>query len=208
MKKLSVFVYGLLGGLCIALGGVAFLSIENKVVGALFFTLGLFTIVTNGFFLFTGKVCYVFENPPGYLADVALIWLGNFAGAFLTAQLVSLTRIAAISERAAALCAAKLGDSPLSIFILAFFCNLCIFIAVDGFNRNSHELGKYLALFLGVAGFILCGFEHCVANMFYFSMAGAWSGKALLYLLVMTAGNIVGGVLIPLLRSWRNKVNS
>ena len=48
--------------------------------------------------------------------------------------------------------------------------------------------------------FILCGFEHCVANMYYFSVAGMWSGKALVYLLVMTLGNSVGGILFPLVR--------
>ena len=48
--------------------------------------------------------------------------------------------------------------------------------------------------------FILCGFEHCVANMYYFSVAGMWSGKTLLYLLVMTLGNAVGGVVFPVIR--------
>ena len=48
--------------------------------------------------------------------------------------------------------------------------------------------------------FILCGFEHCVANMFYFTVGRAWSGKAVLYLLIMTAGNAAGGVSLPLLR--------
>ena len=77
---------------------------------------------------------------------------------------------------------------------------MMIYIAVEGFNRNPHELGKYLALFFGVVVFILCGYEHCVANMYYFSVAGAWSGKALLYLLVMTLGNAAGGVVFPVLR--------
>ncbi len=54
--------------------------------------------------------------------------------------------------------------------------------------------------FLGVMVFILCGFEHCVANMYYFSVAGMWSGKTLLYLLVMTLGNAVGGVVFPVIR--------
>ena len=48
--------------------------------------------------------------------------------------------------------------------------------------------------------FILCGFEHCVANMYYFTMGGAWSGRAVLYLLVMTVGNAAGGVIGPLAR--------
>ena len=106
----------------------------------------------------------------------------------------------ALAERAAGLCEVKLADSPVSIFLLAVFCNLLIYIAVEGFRRNPHELGKYLSLFFGVMVFILCGFEHCVANMYYISIAGMWSGKSLLYILVMTLGNAAGGVLLPWIR--------
>ena len=59
-------------------------------------------------------------------------------------------------------------------------------------------MGKYIGIFLGVTVFILCGFAHCVANMFYFSAANVWGGWALLYMLVMTLGNACGGVIIPL----------
>ena len=81
-----------------------------------------------------------------------------------------------------------------------FFCNVLIYLAVDGYARIPNDVGKMLALFFGVMVFILCGFEHCVANMYYFSMAGAWSGKTVLYLLIMTAGNSLGGIAVPLLR--------
>ena len=206
MKTLKTFVYGVLAGICIAIGGTVFLSVENKAVGALFFTAGLFTICTFGFYLFTGKVCYVFERDKVYALDLPVIWLGNLAGAWLTAALERLTRIApALTERAVTLCTAKLSDGPGSIFLLAVFCDILIFIAVDGFAKNPHELGKYLSLFFGVMVFILCGFEHCVANMYYFSIAGMWSGKTLLYVLIMTLGNAVGGVLLPLLRRWKDK---
>ena len=43
--------------------------------------------------------------------------------------------------------------------------------------------------------FILAGFEHCVANMFYFSVANIWNLHTLLYLLVMSLGNFAGGLL-------------
>ncbi|MBE6996248.1 MAG: formate/nitrite transporter family protein, partial [Ruminococcaceae bacterium] len=56
--------------------------------------------------------------------------------------------------------------------------------------------------------FILCGFEHCVANMFYFSVANVWSAKTVLYLLVMSVGNAVGGVLIPLCRQLKQKAEA
>ena len=71
---------------------------------------------------------------------------------------------------------------------------------MEGYRSIPHEAGKYLAIFFGVTVFVLCGFEHCVANMFYFTVGRAWSGQAVLYLLIMTAGNAVGGVSLPLLR--------
>lgn len=203
MSRFQVFVSGILAGVCIAIGGTVFLSLDNKVVGALFFTAGLFTICTFGLHLFTGKVCYVFEKDESYALDIPFIWLGNLAGTWGTARIVRCTRIGtALAEKATGLCETKLGDSLISIFLLAIFCNILIYIAVEGFNKIPHAVGKYLALFFGVVVFILCGFEHCVANMYYFSAAGIWSGKTLLYLLVMTLGNAIGGVLFPLVRSW------
>lgn len=65
MRALKLFVSSVLGGACIGLGGVAYLSLENRLAGALFFTVGLFTICTFGFHLFTGKVCYVFQKGGG-----------------------------------------------------------------------------------------------------------------------------------------------
>ena len=197
----GVFISAVLAGIAIALGGTVFLSLENKVLGALFFTVGLFTVCTLGLNLFTGKVCYVFEQDRAYAAALPVIWLGNLAGAWLTAALERLTRIGPqLRERALALCETKLSDNLLSIFVLALFCNILIYLAVDGYKNNPHEPGKYLALFFGVTVFILCGFEHCVANMYYFSAAGVWRLRTLGYLLVMTLGNAAGGVLFPLLR--------
>lgn len=201
MKLLKEFIFSVAAGICIGIGGTAFLSIDNKVIGALFFTVGLFVIVTNGYNLFTGKVCYVFDNPPKYVALCALIWAGNFVGTFLVGALIRLTRIAdAVVPKAQGLCQAKTADGFLSIFILAVFCNIMIYIAVDGYKNIEHQVGKYLALFLGVAGFILCSFEHCIANMFYFSVGGAWNAEAFICLGIMTLGNAVGGVVFPLIK--------
>ena len=87
-----------------------------------------------------------------------------------------LTRIAPkLAGSAALLCETKLSDNLGGGFLLAIFCNLLIFIAVDGFKHHSHEIGKYLGLFFGVVAFILCGFEHCVANMYFFTIGGVWS---------------------------------
>ncbi len=205
MEKFKIFLSSILAGMAIAIGGIANLTLENKVAGAIFFTAGLFTVCVFGFHLFTGKVCYVFENKAGYIVDLIVIWLGNLAGAVITAFLVLQTRISGINEKAVTMASAKLSQSPLSVFILGIFCNIMIYIAVEGYRSSKHELGKYLALFFGVTVFVLCGFEHCVANMFYLTMANAWDAKALVFILINTAGNILGGILIPAVRLVINK---
>ena len=60
--------------------------------------------------------------------------------------------------------------------MLAIFCNVLIYIAVEGYRSIENSLGRYLAVFFGVTVFVVCGFEHCVANMYYFTAAGAWFG--------------------------------
>ena len=205
MSRAKVFVSAILAGMSIGFGGAAFLSVESRVVGAALFTIGLFVVCTFGFHLFTGKVCYVFQNDRRFALDLPLIWLGNLAGTGVTALLYRLTRSGAISEKAMALCQVKLDDGLLSLFVLGVLCNIFIYIAVEGYQRNPHELGKYLSLFFGVMVFILTGTEHCVADMFYFWTAGAWSGRAILCILVISLGNAVGGVSIPLLRAYLQK---
>ena len=72
-----------------------------------------------------------------------------------------------------------------------------IFLAVYGVANFKGEIAKMLALLFGVSIFVLCGFEHCVADMFYFTFARAWSFDAILRILVITLGNTVGGLLVP-----------
>ena len=57
MKQLQTYISGIMAGLAIALGGTVYLSVENQIVGALFFTVGLFTVCTMNFQLYTGRVC-------------------------------------------------------------------------------------------------------------------------------------------------------
>ena len=151
MKRSKVFLSAVLAGLCVGYGGIVFLSLENKVIGAAAFTIGLFVICTFGFHLFTGKVCYVFQNNRNYAIDLPVIWLGNLAGTGLSAGCANLTRLApALREKAASLCQIKLDDSLFSLFLLGILCNILIYIAVEGYKSNPHELGKYLSLFFGV----------------------------------------------------------
>ena len=200
MNRFKVFLSAVLAGLCVGFGGLVYLQVENRVFGAALFTIGLFFICSLGFHLFTGKVCYVFRNDRDYALNLPLIWLGNLLGTGLTAGAASLTRsVSLLRENAMALCQVKLGDGLLSLFFLGMLCNIFIYLAVEGYARNPHELGKYLSLFFGVMVFILAGTEHCVADMFYFWMAGAWSGRAFLCVLVISLGTAVGGILFATL---------
>ncbi|MDR0974446.1 MAG: formate/nitrite transporter family protein [Ruminococcus sp.] len=189
----DVFVKAILAGLSISIGGTVFLSVESRPLGAFLFAVGLFAILTRGFKLFTGAIGYFWERDKRFKLECLVIWAGNFAGTFLGAILINLTRISAVSEKASALVDVKLADTPLSVFILAIFCGMLMYIAVHGWNTAEKGAVKIIACIVPVAVFILCGFEHCIANMYYFSLAFSFANPTMwLYLLLMTLGNAVG----------------
>lgn len=200
-KNIKMFLLAIGAGLAISIGGTVYLSVDNKIIGSLLFAVGLYAIVLNGLFLYTGKVGYlvVQSDKIEYLGLLAITWLGNLAGTWIGAVAVLNTRIQGIRENAVGICETKLADEPLSIFLLAIFCGILMYIAVDGFKEKDNPL----ILFFCVSVFILSGFEHCIANMFYFSIAGAWSLKTIVYLIIMTLGNSLGGMLIPSLKNWK-----
>ena len=200
-KNIKMFLLAVGAGLAISIGGTVYLSVDNKIIGSLLFAVGLYAIVLNGLFLYTGKVGYlvVQSDKIEYLGLLAITWLGNLAGTWIGAVAVLNTRIQGIRENAVGICETKLADGPLSVFLLAIFCGILMYIAVDGFREKENPL----ILFICVSVFILSGFEHCIANMFYFSIAGAWSLKTIVYLIIMTLGNSLGGVLIPSLKKWK-----
>ena len=148
----GLFLYAVLAGFSIGIGGTVFLRLKDafpggNVVGALLFTIGLFTVCTRGYALFTGKSCYLFDNPwPAYLGDLAVFWVGNLLGAMLIAWLESLTGLvgaeSGINVTAAALVGGKMSATYLGLFVLGILCNICIFIAVNGYAKNPHEVGK------------------------------------------------------------------
>ena len=202
-RYLHAFVLAVLAGIAIGIGGTVYLSMDNKTAGALMFTVGLYTICIHGLNLYTGKVGYAPNQPAAYLLDLLVIWAGNLAGTGMAALGVRQTRISGIADKAAALCEVKLQDSMASLFLLAVFCGFLMFIAVDGYKQS----GSPVILFLGVRAFILCGFDHCIADMFYFSVAGMWPGRAVAAVLVITLGNSVGGILIPLAKKNAVRIN-
>ena len=204
MKKLADFLYAIMAGAFIAMGGVVFLSLDNKIVGAFMFSLGLFAVCTLKYNLFTGKVGYLFCNDvKTYLPWCLMVWVGNLVGSIIVAELVRLTRVApGIIEKSTKLV------SLISLFVLGIFCNIMVVHAVDQYLNNPHEIGKYLGIIMSIMVFILCGFEHCIADMFYIQMARMWNSQTIIALIVITLGNVLGGILIPTMRNINTKLKS
>ncbi len=197
---ISVFTKAILAGLMIAMGACAYLTIENHYIGAMLFTIGLFTIYTLDFYLYTGKVGYLLDDKN--IVKIIVIWLGNFLGTVGTAFLVKATRLVTttdVIENAQHYSEVKTTDGFVSIFILGIFCGLMMYIAAESFKctqNTQNSVGGYVGLFLCVMVFLLLGFEHSIANMFYFTLASAWSAHALMAVLVVSLGNAVGGLLV------------
>ena len=199
MERTRQFFSAILAGMLIGMGGTVFLSQTNPVAGSFLFAIGLFTIVIFQLHLFTGKVGYTPFHKPVYLIELAVTWLGNLVGTWVTATMVRNSRIyGGMAERVAGMAEVKLSDNFLSIFLLAVFCGILMFIAVDCFRNVQGSALRLIGIFVPVMVFILSGFEHVIANMFYFSLAAAWSIHCFIVVLVMTLGNAIGGMLIPI----------
>lgn len=199
MKKrlLRIFLSAIGAGILIGIGGFVFLSFRNTNLffASFLFSLGLLTIISFQMYLFTGKIGYAFDNKPDYLLDLLVCWLGNLVGAVLVGYILRLTRID-LSEVASSVVNAKVNDNPLSILILSVFCGMLIYVAVEIQKKDIPGVFKLLGIVLPVMVFIISGFEHCVANMFYFSYANAWNLKSILYILLMSFGNSLGSIIL------------
>lgn len=209
-----------------AVHGITDVGLARMVCGLLF-PFGLCMVIVTGAELFTGNSLLVLSllegkcTLSGLLRNWGIVYLGNFLGALLTAagcvffgQLnYSAGGLAVYTIR---LAAAKCNISFLSGFGLGIFCNLLVCLGVLMALSAQDGAGRLMGAFLPVCYFVLCGFEHCVANMYYISagllavqnpvylqlaqqagvdLSSLTVGNFLLRnLLPVTLGNILGGV--------------
>ena len=204
-KHLLTLRDAIASGIFIGLAGTVYLSVPNKFAGAFLFGFGLLTIVCCGFKLYTGAIGYLVlqgKKAPSYMLTLLVIWIGNWIGTFLVGTALRHSRVGLqLARNAQKLCAVKMDDGWISLLVLSFFCGILMFLAVDTFRRKGEvpSVVRALLVFLCVMVFILSGFEHCVADMYYFSVAGMWTAGSLVRTLWMTFGNSLGGFLLPLL---------
>lgn len=192
---------GVIAGLCIGIGGSVFLACCNdyagygKIVGAIMFSVALLCICFRGFALFTGKVGFlVVSHTKADFSAVLLSLAGNLIGTVLSGYAIRFA-LPALGEKALAICDGKLLQTFPETLIRAIFCGILMYLAVVIYRENKSIAG----IFFCVPVFILAGFEHSIANMFYFAASGIVSLNAFVYLWVVILGNAVGGMLIPAL---------
>lgn len=203
-------VDGVLAGILISLGGAAYLACVNpdlpyaKFIGAFLFSLALVCICMRGYALYTGKIGLLTEKHTKEDISVLLLCLlGNLIGTVVCGYLIAWV-FPSLKETALSLCNGKLEQGYGFGFLRAVFCGILVYLSVDIYRNNKSAIG----ILLCIPAFILSGYEHSIADMFYFAASGIASFKAFLYLFMIILGNSVGGLLIPVLQLIRPKDKS
>lgn len=224
LPLLKAFLLAVLAGMFIGLGGTFMLVVKadaelsfgvSQLLSGLVFSVGLFFVVTAGAELFTGNSLMVIGALEGkyslgkMLAAWIVVYLGNLCGSLLLAFLLHGANYAgmgggAVGEAAVAVGIAKANLPDSVIFFRAILCNVLVCLGVWMSFAARTVVDKLAACVMAVVPFVACGFEHCVANMFFlpFAMLSSTGGEsvsmagAVENIACATAGNIVGGALL------------
>ena len=202
------FLKGILAGLSIGLGGFLYILMVHyvpgelgKVLGSLLFAVGLFTVCTFKFHLYTGKIGLIFEGrqTKEFYISLPIMLIGNALGAFSLGYICfALFRNVDIMATVNNVCSVRTTlvtfNDYLSLFIKSMLCGLCVYLAVRAFNNNRLKPVGIILLVLFVFIFVYCGFQHCIANMFYFGFGNHINGYTFINLLFCILFNSIGPV--------------
>ena len=175
---------GIFSGILISLGAYTFLSIGG-IVGAVLFAFGIVSIVMLEIPLYTG-----IAGTNVKFKDKMIVLAQNVLGALLAGVVLSLvggnqldTDLSIVNN--------KLATVGHITFIKAIFCGLIVDVAVF----LSKKYGKTVApLIMGIPAFIICSFNHSIADSFYIGMTVLhnFNWVSLLYLVNVIVGNYIG----------------
>ncbi len=183
-------------GMLIGVGGTIYLASENKIVGAVLFSVGLLSICFFGMNLYTGKIGYILGDKDKLF--YLIVWLGNLCGAVIAGALVRIAR-PALHDTAAAMLEVKLDLGFVKTLILSFFCGILMYIAVHNHKEHPHSISGIVGIIFCVTVFILAGFEHSIADMVYCAVGISGIEELpgiALFLLEVTLGNSLGAIFI------------
>ncbi len=194
-------------------------GMDAALVKGAVFPVGLILVVVCGAELFTGNNLLLLPalnrdiKPSAMFENWGIVYGGNLIGGVLIAVLVVFGGVmgdadGSIVQACIATAANKCNMDFGSILLRGILCNMLVCLAVWASTACKNHGEKILAVYLPVFAFVVLGFEHSVANMYYLSaglitgarfgitVAGLNIGYALLNLLAATLGNMIGGCLI------------
>lgn len=179
----------LVAGIMIALSCMGYLALDGGILGAIIFTTGLVSICATGAQLYTGMVGFA-EPTKKDAKQLLAVLLGNLIGTLFISSCAS----GEIREKAAILVERKLSTGCLELFISAFLCGILVYVGVLAYKKTQ----SFIPLILAVSLFVVCGFNHCIADSFYYftsKISAQMFGKLGLEIL----GNTLGALSIRFL---------
>jgi formate/nitrite transporter len=233
----KMILLAVMAGAFIAIGGAtsstAAHAIDNvglaRTIAGVVFPVGLLMIVLCGGELFTGN-CLIFmavldkqTTLAKMLRNLVIVYCGNFLGALVIDTLIYFSgnldytngRLGAYAIKVAL---GKVGIDPVKAVCSGILCNILVCMAILMAGAAKDIAGKILAVFFPIFAFVIGGFEHCVANMFYIptgimaagneayaakameiygitkeQLAGLNVGGMFSNLIPVTIGNVIGG---------------
>ena len=225
LSAFKMLILGIFAGMFIGFAGISATTggatVENaslsRLISAVLFPAGMAMVIVAGSELFTGNnliILAVLEKKIKVyemLKNWFFVFIGNFIGATLVAAMVVYGHVPDLFGGRLAQSIVNSGVSRINLsfgdsFIRGILCNVLVCIAIWAAFAAKTVSGKLLMSFWPVMTFVLCGFEHSIADI-YFCMAGIMTageygiaaegltiGSFLLKnLLPVTLGNIVGG---------------
>lgn len=181
-------------GILISIGGSVFLACD-RYIGAALFSVALLCICYLDYYLFTGKIGFFADHFNGtYLRELLTGLSGNLLTVFLLGLVIRYA-LPSLGAAAAPVFAGKLEQSFAQALVRSAFCGVLMYLAVAVFRDGKNPIG----ILFCIPVFILSGFEHSIADMFYFGASGCTDVRAAAFLLTVVLGNTVGSLLLPLL---------
>jgi formate/nitrite transporter len=223
----KTFILGIMAGAFIALGGLGsqIASVcapdpsTGRLISSIVFPIGLFMVIIGGAELFTGNCLIIVPvlsgkaTAKGMARNLGIVYLGNMVGGLVIALLANFSHTYAFADGKLAqavvnTAVAKSNITFMDGLLKGILCNILVCMAVWCSFAAEEAAGKVLTLWFPVMLFIIGGFEHCVANM-YFIPAGMIAsgvygipaeglsifGFLVTNLIPVTIGNIIGGSL-------------
>ena len=168
--------------LLISLGDYVLLKLGNP-LGPFLFALGLLGVCYMGLNLFTGKCGFIFQDKIKF-KDILLILIFNLLAGYLFGFLF---RVADTSLIDVAVNKVNSWNISWAFFVKSLLCGMIMYIAVYMYRK-----GTPLGIIFGIPLFILCGFQHCIANIITLGVAMTFSPTIFICIL----GNLIGSLFV------------